>query len=1647
MGSKSEQNGEFPDDSHLFPNVAKLIRIQLRKLQFRRSSKSRNSSPAKDEVSSKERQTSEGSSFSFLNDKRVYAASSSRSPYESTEDSLVDPIDPTPYTPHNNRTSLGLFLLHQPLRTAPVDIIFVHGLGGNSSLTWSKDHDLAMFWPKLWLPSEPHVRDTRIFSFGYNANFHPGSSKSISNIGDFAKELLYEMKYGRYPNGEAFGLGRVPIVFVAHSMGGLVVKKAYLLGQNDGAYQDIVRSMASVLFLATPHRGTDLAEILNRMLSATFRFPKKFIQELSRSSQTLEELNEQFRHVAPRLLIHSFYELRPTSVGPVKLMILERQSSILGYGEEISRPLEADHHEVCKYSSMDDPNYIAVRNALMAIVQDLRIRGTHAITHRQAEQSKAIQVLLGSGSSMEDDYQYQRKQWVPGTCDWIFDDPKVKGWLDHSTHGSRVLWYNAPPGTGKSVLSGHLIHHLRQSGELCQFFFFKAGDQTRGSPGVALRAIARQLSDSVPEFRTILIDASRDGHHFDHSDPSVLWREIFEGVLFQLKLERPLFWIFDAVDESDSSKALLGYLKGITNSLTPIHVLLVSRKTDALSRAIQSASGALDVDILEKTYREQNHQDIQHLIAQTLKEMHGSDKLKDYLRRTLSARAEGSFLWVRLVLEEIQGCHTEEAIREALEEIPDDMNLMYNHMEQKLLQKRRQADIRLCKTLLRYIVCAQRRLSLDELAQLLQSEYAGILDLRRTIHDLCGQFILIDDLNHVSILHQTARDFLTLVSTSEIRVSLSEGNSALFQKCMVILCDPSLRATISQTQNTEQNRSRVDLYASNAWIYHLEESGKPSDINFDHLIQFFKCSAVLTWIHSLALEGRIGILIKASKALTKFAGKTRKLYQSQSPLLHRLTDLELLDKWSVDLIKIVGKFSSHLSAEPSAIYKIIPPLCPEDSAIRQQFNERESADLVISGVQNQAWSDNLAKWTLPQDHQAWKITCTQDLIAVLTSRRCVFIWNSHNFAEVCVLRQDESIIDICLNKRGTLLLTYGLQTTRLWSLPSGSMSSSVQSPPQVKVMTMMFCKNDSTVVSGSDDRTIRTIDVPDFSTGWQELNSSLLHESHELEGAIVNSPMCMAFNGDGTQIGVSYRGFPLSAWSLLDGKCIRRCSRAQFRQDRHRPSDNWFAVDRFTWNPVSGHIIGIYKDGCVFKWHPVTNENREAKSTADEVAASSDGKLFVTSSSSGTLRIWNFSFFTPIYQLSSEDLVTGLTFSPDHLRFYDVRGSEINAWEPNSLFRFAGTEDQSSDAASEEQPSISASHISEANLTRYEAVSALAASPTGLLYCHGNEEGRIELCDPLTNESTQLAMFHNMLSVSHLEWNDVGDTVAAADLAGDLVINRIFRDSGPFSIQQVSKPTLDLDDRGIHQILLNHDATRLLVATDDLCHLISTIDSKIITSTTLQDGQSYQWTRHPTRPELFLAFGGRRIKCFHWNDFTETAHYPDWVLQTQSNDEPSLPFTEEKSEDAPLQAKIEPAGYTTTRAMLCQDGKHVLVHIKRTNSHGQSSKHLFVANTKAFDSDAPLATLHIPFEVASAVEHPLGILAGPTLVFLDRDLWICSYRLGSSMETHRRHFFVPRDWMSSEGISQCNLLPDGTLLCPKDDRVALIRGPLENAGF
>ncbi|KAK7542387.1 WD40 repeat-containing protein [Phyllosticta citribraziliensis] len=1566
-------------------------------------------------------------------------------------DSLPDVVEGNDY---------GLHVVHQPSDEAPLDIIFVHGLGGGSRKTWSKNHDLRRFWPGNWLPLDSDISQARILTFGYNADFSSRTPASISNITSFAKELLSEMRRGRCSKGELLGIGKVPILFVVHSMGGLVVKKAYLLGQNDVEYKEIVKSISGVVFLSTPHRGTDLAKILNRILSISLRSPKGFVQDLVKTSTTIEDVNEQFRHIAPKLLIYSFYETLATAIGPTKIKILEKESSVLGYPSEISIPLDADHHDVCKFSSPRDKNYTTVLNTLKDIMGRLRDASSRALHNQAADEEQVIQRLLAVSKTPEEDLVELRHQRINGTCEWLFDEPEILSWME-PTPGSRIVWYSAPPASGKSTISSYLIDQLRRSKYDCQYFFFRSNDLQKQSLGYVLRSLAYQIARDIPEFRRALVKLSSESSWLGKADCSMIWRKIYEEILFRMKLEYPLYWVVDALDESESPGAFIHLLKGISSSQTAIRICIFSRSTDSFSFEFDRLSRIISVGRIDKHGTGHNMNDIKLLVEQGLSYMRGSTAVREKVKQRIMSRAHGNFLWARLVLEQIQQCHIEEAIHEVLDEVPDEMSHFYRHMEIGILKSLRRSDRRLSKALLQWTLCSQRSLHLKELSEALRPAFPEFLDLKSTIRDICGQFIHVDGTGQVGMVHQTAREYFTQITRSELAVDLGEAHGELFAKCLSTLMDSRLRVKLLKDSEAFKLEEPFICYAAVSWPYHLRHSSR-KDASLKLLVQFLQSPAVLSWIHTLSLVGQLEVMISSSNILRNHSRVAKRLLAGSSQPLHRISDLEILDQWTVDLVKVIGKFSFHLIEDPAVVYKLIPPFCPENSLIHRQFHNPDSAQVLVSGMSHKKWDDNLAKIDLPDKVNADQIICAGHHIAVLGFDGTIFIWSSGDFSQTVVLSHGEHVSKISFNKAGTRLISFGYQsTTKLWSIPSGEVLASCENPANNDAKAITFASDDSKVYAVMDDRIVLWLHIDDFDRGWRILDSALLRETQHIEGAFINTPVCVAFNGDATQIGVSYRSYPLAVWTVDGAKCIGRCvGKGEFRVKAYL-SSSWLRVPRFTWNPVSGHIIGIVKGACIFKWHPVTDEYEEVRAVADEVAASSNGKLFLSSRPDGTVTVWNFATLVPLYQLPSDDLVTDMAFSPDCTRFYDIRWNTLNAWTSDNLLLFGASEETFLDNASENPTSSCLSHTSQSDDEDFEDIDALAVAPTGRLYCTGEFDGPATLRNAHTGDSLQLAKGFGPMCRSNLRWSDDGQQLIAW-MDGHIVLTRVDR-SKNLSLDHVSKTLVEVDSKRVrpNEMLLSRDSKLLLLVFQDKCQIRSVDCSKICISASLERSKKRKWLNHPTHENLFLGVGPHDVRIFDWADFSEQRRMKLGRASTRVDS-----FTSVREEEtmatsmATALTSISPDyldkvkdHMEVTRVIVDPDRQHLLVQISIGPFRGKVTNCVLVFNSSSLSPDsrdysmANLPELPIPRHIAEKVNVPLGFLSGSRLAYLDSDLWLCTYRLKPDsfdigLDPQRRYFFIPRGWTSGKNLELCALMRDGSLLCPKNGQVAVIRGGL-----
>lgn len=154
----------------------------------------------------------------------------------------------------------------------------------------------------------------------------------------------------------------------------LNVEQAYILARQDPAFNDLASRFHSVYFLATPHRGSDLARTLTNILKVTYRH-KPYVNQLEPNSSLISGINDTFRHYAQDLQLWSFYEALQSNLVVYNATVVDKNSATLGYPQERTALLNADHRGVCKFDRSSDPNYKTLRNAFSTTVDAIVSEG------------------------------------------------------------------------------------------------------------------------------------------------------------------------------------------------------------------------------------------------------------------------------------------------------------------------------------------------------------------------------------------------------------------------------------------------------------------------------------------------------------------------------------------------------------------------------------------------------------------------------------------------------------------------------------------------------------------------------------------------------------------------------------------------------------------------------------------------------------------------------------------------------------------------------------------------------------------------------------------------------------------------------------------------------------------------------------------------------------------------------------------------------------------------------------------------------------------------------------------------------------------------------------------------------------------------
>ncbi|KAJ5035234.1 hypothetical protein J3E74DRAFT_470296 [Bipolaris maydis] len=703
---------------------------------------------------------------------------------------------PAPVTEHQDR--YGLFLLNE--NTLPddskdnrgVDIVAIHGLNGNAYTTW--EHENGTLWLRDLLQRD--LPGSRIYTYGYPSELF--WSNSVAKLRDYSGNLLSSL--AAVPERR-----QRPIIFVCHSLGGIVCKQALVLAhENDHLYGDTISAFSAIVFFGTPHRGSTVADVgkmIGRVVNMCMRaslitgisgsIRDDLLTILESNSQALNDLAVSSRNRLRNLEIVTFYE---TEMMPgLSELVVHRGSAIMEIPCEEVIPLYANHRTMCRFGGATDGGYICTLNVIKRLAKTALLNREMArkVDRTSSNQSlseteRSCMVLLNSIYLAE--YKAQLPRPVKGTCSWILTHPAYLAWL--TTEETKLLWITGEPGCGKTMLSAYLTDHLRLDHATSvkpQVFFFFCDDKVKSQRDA--NAILRGILYQIVQQHRKLIKYVKS--RFEIDGPSLansfqaLW-ELFLKIVAN-STAGAVRVIVDAIDECEvrTRNSFLNAIAQLVHESQDVYrqsrncvkFLITSRPSLGNSYNLTGLmKNRIPIEEDQGVVSEDVKLVIRSKVGDIAKKFNCDDETRNYLEQVLYSKSDQSFLWLNMVLHSLETSSkaSKRDFERIIDTFPQSLEATYNRFLRGISVGNRED----AGKILRLLVGCSRHLTLLEIntAFSIDQYHKSIADVANdlqlsistTLQNVVGSFVRIRERNQssnqesqVSLVHQSAKEYLT----------------------------------------------------------------------------------------------------------------------------------------------------------------------------------------------------------------------------------------------------------------------------------------------------------------------------------------------------------------------------------------------------------------------------------------------------------------------------------------------------------------------------------------------------------------------------------------------------------------------------------------------------------------------------------------------------------------------------------------------------------------------------------------------------------------------------------------------------------------------------------------------------------------------
>ncbi|KAL2801694.1 hypothetical protein BJX63DRAFT_157636 [Aspergillus granulosus] len=697
---------------------------------------------------------------------------------------------------------------------------------------------------------------------------------------------------------------------------------------------------------------------------------------------------------------------------------------------------------------------------------------------------------------------------------WVLGNAEFLEW--HSNHQSQLLWIRGDPGKGKTMLMIGIINELLQQvqsqpSQTIAYFLCQATDPRLNNATNILRSLIYMLVRQQPHLITHLRERyDTVPKLFENRNTFYSLSVIFEKMVKSLT-RATIFLLIDGLDECELDLPEVLQFITSTKSTSSVQVKWVvsSRNRDDIEQALElnDSKGKLSLELNASHISDAVAAYINDKVSRLSALQRNQTLLKD-IKKQLIEKSEGTFLWVSLVIQEMQKCHLLAEMIELLERAPRGLTPLYDRMLSQI-QRFERLKRETCMLVLSIVTLGYRPLHTRELSLLagLPKQQHGFDDLENIV-GICGSFLTIRD-DHVYLVHQSVKDYL---SDNKIFTAISPSGRfgihlRLYQESLQNLStrlgrniydleDPAISAGEIATPPTDRDRL-IDLrYSCTYWLDHFLESTSTSafEILKEYKVasDFFK-EHLLHWLESLSLIGEVRHGIKGLKRLAH--------QQQQSPTEVGLNVTSYgKNKWSIfggrrasklllskrsagykhhqfifkEFERFAMSFGYIIQEAPLQTYGAALAFCPQAAESKELF-WRERLDILERAfVMQEAWDpctqvlDGHTNWV-----SAVVFSPDGQTIASASNDHTIRLWDSVTGVKRHTLQgHTDWVHAVAFSPDGqTVASASNDHTVRLWNPATGVNRHTLQGHT-APVYAVAFSPDGQTVASASWDGTV-----------------------------------------------------------------------------------------------------------------------------------------------------------------------------------------------------------------------------------------------------------------------------------------------------------------------------------------------------------------------------------------------------------------------------------------------------------------------------------------------------------------------------------------------------------------------------------------------